>query len=231
MTEPAETTPPRWLLVSALASLALVIALGVRYADVLVPLFHEPERLRVWVDSFGPVAPLVLIALGALQVIVAPIPGQVIGVVAGYLFGAWLGALYATVGLVLGTIAAMALARALGRPFVLRFVDEARLSRWDALTKRWGPAVFFVAFLLPGLPDDLLCFVIGLTGLRLGPMVVYAAVGRLPGMIAAAYLGAHAEGVPGWAWGVGALVVGLLAIALFARGEALAEAIAKRLGH
>ena len=47
------------------------------------------QTLREW----GILAPVIFIALQALQVIIAPIPGEVTGILGGFLFGEWLGLL------------------------------------------------------------------------------------------------------------------------------------------
>src|SRR5690606_444601 len=100
VSERAETSPPRWLLVSVLSGIVVLVAVVIRYGDVLIPLFGEPERLRAWVDSFGAVGPVVLVVVCAAQVIIAPIPGQVAGFVAGYLYGVILGTAYSMAGLI-----------------------------------------------------------------------------------------------------------------------------------
>ncbi|MBC7173426.1 MAG: TVP38/TMEM64 family protein [Polyangiaceae bacterium] len=231
--EPARAVP-RWLV--AIAGIALVAgsALFVVYHEPIVGFFGDAKRVREWVDGFGPAAPIVIIFLTALQVIVAPIPGQVAGMAAGYLFGTGLGTLYTMLGLVIGSGAAMLLARRLGRPWVQRFVDPERLEHWDHVAQRWGPAVFFLAFFVPGLPDDLLCFVIGLSGLRLGQMLVLATIGRFPGMVGAAFLGANAGELPSWTWGVaigGGLVVTAVLFFFGERVEKLSLALGNRLGR
>src|SRR3989304_95117 len=70
----------------------------------------------------GPWGPLVFIGLQALQVVVAPIPGEATGVIGGYLFGTLPGLIYSTIGLTLGSCLGFGLGRWLGLPFVRRFV-------------------------------------------------------------------------------------------------------------
>ena len=49
----------------------------------------------------------------------------------------------------------------------------------------------FAVFVVPGLPDDVVCFVAGLTDLPLWQLVVIAAVGRLPTVFLMALVGAN----------------------------------------
>jgi len=184
--------------------LALAIAAGVGLlwlrCEPLRVFFGDQERVREWVASFGPCAPLVSIALNTAQVLLAPIPGQFVGVMNGYLYGVWLGTLYSMTGLLIGTALAMALGRWFGRPLIERLVNPEQLARWDRITHRQGPLFFFLIFLVPSLPDDLVCFLVGLSPLALPRMIVLATIGRLPGVFVSCWVGACATELPWWAW-------------------------------
>jgi uncharacterized membrane protein YdjX (TVP38/TMEM64 family) len=53
----------------------------------LTRLYVDKRFLKQTLREWGVLAPLVFIGLQALQVIVAPIPGQLTGILGGYLFG------------------------------------------------------------------------------------------------------------------------------------------------
>lgn len=149
----------------------------------------DGPALRAFVTQYGVWAPLVLVGLQALQVVAAPVPGQVLAVAAGYLFGVWWGTLYNMVGVTLGSTAAFWLSRRFGRPYVERLVTADALARFDALSTEHARSVLFLAFLVPGLPDDILCFAGGLTRIPLWQLVALAVVGRLPGFLLANVVG------------------------------------------
>ena len=200
----------RWIL-----GIAALVALGAatwRWGGAIWSLFRDRAALQAWVASFGAWAPLVGIALNAVQVIVAPIPGQVIGLANGYLFGVWLGTFYSLLGVMLGTGIVLVLTRRWGRPLVVKLVSNTQLEKLDRLVARRGALFFFLIFLLPFLPDDLTCFAIGLTDLPLGQMLVLIAIGRLPGLIIASWVGANATSLSITTWVV--LIVGASALAL-----------------
>ncbi|MFC6732041.1 MULTISPECIES: TVP38/TMEM64 family protein [unclassified Haladaptatus] len=157
----------------------------------MLPLFVNPEFARETIAAYGPLAPLAFIAVQVLQVVFAPIPGQAMGVVSGYLFGAYLGTFYSVVGAGLGSFIAAAAARRFGRPYVERVVHPDTLSRFDGVTDRRGEIGLFLAFLVPGLPDDAICFVAGLTRLSLSRIVVIAVVGRAPSLLLTNLVGAE----------------------------------------
>jgi uncharacterized membrane protein YdjX (TVP38/TMEM64 family) len=182
---------------------ALVVAIGAAawyWREPLGALFGDQERIREWVEGFGPWGPLVTIALNVAQVLLAPVPGQFVGLVNGYLYGVWLGTLYSMAGLALGTALAMALGRWFGRPLVEHVVRPESLARWDRIASHQGPLFFFLVFLFPFVPDDIACFVIGLSTLAIPPMVVLVLLGRLPGVFVSCWVGAYATEMPWWAW-------------------------------
>jgi uncharacterized membrane protein YdjX (TVP38/TMEM64 family) len=175
-------------------------------------LLRDRVGLQTWLASFGAWAPLVAIALSAAQVIAAPIPGQVIGLADGYLFGAWLGTFYSFIGVMVGTGIVLALTRRWGRPLAARLVPPTQLEKLDRLVARRGELFFFLIFLLPFLPDDLTCIAIGLTNLPLARMMVLIAIGRLPGLIAASWLGAYAADITLTGWII--LIIGAAGLGL-----------------
>lgn len=158
----------------------------------LIAFFGDPERVAAWIDDAGPWAPLVFIGIQIAQVFAAPIPGQVTGFVGGFLFGGTLGSLYAIIGGTLGCALVFALSRRLGRPFVERFVRPAILERFDYIIGHNGVAVLLIIFLVPIFPDDLICYIAGLTRIPLRRLVLVALVGRTPAYVLFSLTGAGA---------------------------------------
>ncbi|NTU41700.1 MAG: TVP38/TMEM64 family protein, partial [Nitrospirales bacterium] len=101
----------------------------------------------------------------------------------GFLYGPVLGIVLSTIGLTIGSYIAFALARTLGRPFVERFVDNAVMSRFDYLLHHKGAVLVFLLFLIPGLPKDYLCFILGLGHLSTMEFLVIGGSGRLFGTV------------------------------------------------
>ncbi|MCS7286721.1 MAG: TVP38/TMEM64 family protein [Anaerolineae bacterium] len=172
--------------------------------------FSEEKARAILLTSRG-WGPFVLILLQALQVFLAPIPGQFLGVAGGYIFGPWFGTVYSMIGTILGSILAITLARKFGRPLVERFVAKETLARVDELTVKAGIWFFFIAFLLPFFPDDALCFLAGLSSIPIPWLLAAIIIGRLPGVAASAFLGAGISRLPPEFIAV-ALILGLLLI-------------------
>lgn len=163
---------------------AAVVAVAFLVLFLLVrrylPFLTDGAELRAFVRQFGSLGPLV-VGLQAMQVVVAPIPGQILAVVAGYLFGAWWGTVYNMIGITIGSAVAFWLSRRFGRAYVEATIHDDALSKFDSLDDDHVRVLLFVSFLVPGLPDDFLCFAGGLTRVPLWQLVAIAVVGRTPG--------------------------------------------------
>ena len=167
-----------WLLLIGFVLVVGAVLFG-RYA----PWLTDAEAIRVGIESYGPLAPAVFILLQAAQVIVAPIPGQVLGFVSGYLFGTVYGTVYSLIGAAIGSYIVFRLSRRYGRTYVERAVDPLLIEKFDTFAGRRGLTALFVVFLVPGIPDDAICFVAGLTELRIRDMVIVSVLGRVPGYL------------------------------------------------
>lgn len=181
--------PPRVFTSARGRTRAFLVAAAVTGAFVLggslvrrfVPELLDPRLLRAVIAGYGELGPVVFIGLQALQVVVAPIPGQVLGVVSGYLFGPVTGTVVSLVGATVGSTVAFVVARRFGRPFVEDVIDEGTLDRFDEFVRRHGVVALFVVFLLPGLPDDAICFVAGVSRIPIRRLVGVSVLGRAPG--------------------------------------------------
>jgi uncharacterized membrane protein YdjX (TVP38/TMEM64 family) len=143
--------------------------------------YSSKKRLRKFLVSFGPYSAAVFTLLQALQVVIAPIPGELTGVVGGYLYGNAFGFLLSTLGLTLGSWVAFELAEGLGRPFVERWVKKEIIEKFNFVTTNIGLTTCFLLFLLPGFPKDYLCYVLGLSRMELSTFLIISTLGRMPG--------------------------------------------------
>jgi uncharacterized membrane protein YdjX (TVP38/TMEM64 family) len=149
-------------------------------------LFHfflDRERLIAWIHSLGAWGFAGFILLQVIQVVAAPIPGEVTGVLGGYLYGPVVGVALSTVGLTVGSYLAFSLSRFFGRPLTDRFVDVKTMDRFDYLLHHKGAFLVFLLFLIPGFPKDYLCYILGLGHLTTLEFLAIATTGRLLGTI------------------------------------------------
>lgn len=162
-----------------LAAMAWFIWYGVRHR-----LFVSQEALQTFLERFGLWAPALFIVIQMVQVVVPILPGA-IGCLGGVLiFGPVWGFVYNYVGIFLGSILAFLLSRKYGRTFVRQIVGEKNYHQyigWLEKGKAFDKA-FAVAIFLPVAPDDLLCYIAGLTHMSLKKFAVILLLGK-PGSI------------------------------------------------
>src|SRR5256885_6110016 len=146
----------------------------------LVRLYVDKRFLKHTLREWGVLAPVIFMGLQALQVIIAPIPGELTGILGGYLFGQWVGLLYSTIGLTLGSVAAFAVGRWLGARYVRKLVSADIWHKMGFIVEAEGAILCFIIFLVPGLPKDMACYLFGLSPLPLWIFAVVSTLGRIP---------------------------------------------------
>lgn len=157
----------------------------------LVRLYADKRFLKHTLRRWGILAPVIFIALQVLQVIIAPIPGEVTGILGGYLFGQWIGLLYSTIGLTLGSVAAFGVGRWLGARYVQQLVSPEIWQKLGFIVEAEGALLGFVIFLIPGLPKDMACYLFGLSPMPFWVFAVVSTLGRIPGTWVLSAQGAH----------------------------------------
>ena len=131
-----------------------------------------------------------LFVLAFVAAIVLMFPGWVFMVAAGYLFGALTGGLLAFAANLAGSVLAFYLARTYAREWIEGRIDRSpRFSGFDAAVSRNGLySVMFARLAL--LPNNLINYACGVTGMRLRDFVIGTAVGLSPILVANVLIGA-----------------------------------------
>jgi uncharacterized membrane protein YdjX (TVP38/TMEM64 family) len=125
--------------------------------------FKDKHKLLNFIKSYHPYDELIFILLQIVQVVAAPIPGELTGLIGGYLFGPFLGTVYSTIGLTLGSWIAFMLARFFGEPLLEIVVKKEVFEKFDHFMEHQGIVVSLILFLVPGFPKDYLCYIIGVS--------------------------------------------------------------------
>jgi len=190
------TDRARWAIVTAvlLSLLAIVIWLVAADAAIIrfvVRLYQDKKFLKETVRAWGVMAPLVFIAIQALQVIISPIPGEITGPVGGALFGTWLGLVYSTIGLTVGTLFCFWVGRKWGEPLVRPWLSEHHWNQMNFILEAEGAIICFILYLVPGFPKDIISYLFGISPLPFWVFAIVSTVGRLPGTWISSYFGAH----------------------------------------
>ncbi|MCG8478834.1 MAG: VTT domain-containing protein [Spirochaetales bacterium] len=171
--------------------LAAVIVVAVVYRDEIAAVVAQ---LRTE-GAERTISPLLVVALQILQVVVFIIPGEVVQIGAGFLFGVAGGAALSLAGIAVGSLINYTVGRLLGRRFVTAITSERARQRIDSVMERRGTRIgFFLLFVIPGIPKDILGYVAGAAGktMNVGTFLLFSMVGRVPGIVGSAMIGASA---------------------------------------
>ncbi|AWW27250.1 TVP38/TMEM64 family protein [Acetobacterium carbinolicum] len=153
-------------------------------------IFSTLDTLQSFLLQFGIWTPLAFFLLQLLQIIIAPIPGGTIGLVGGALFGTIGGFLISAAGTITGSIIVFVLAKRFGRPFVVRFVSPELIEKYDHIKESKLNTVLFLIFLFPLFPDDMLCFIAGLSTMPLKTFILIVLLARTPSVFINTMIGA-----------------------------------------
>ena len=207
-----------------LTLILMTAALAVLYVMQITGLWDKidsVEDLRNYVSGFGGYAVFIFIAIQFLQVVVLPIPGFITVSVGVLLFGAFRGSVYSVIGIVSASIVAFFIGRVFGYKVAGWLVGKENLDKGLELVKGKDKVILTFMFLFPFFPDDVLCFVAGLSSMSVPYYIVMITITRIINIVVSAY-SVNGSIIPynTW-WGI------LLWIAVFIFVAALCYAIYK----
>ena len=134
----------------------------VHFGGPLTSLFNNRDKLIEIVRRAGIWGPIIYTVLQFMQTVVAPIPGGATGPIGGFLFG-WMGVIWTLVGTTLAAALIFAISKRYGRNLALKVLGEEQFKKFDMIPEDRAEMVIFALFLIPGLPDDAICYLAGVT--------------------------------------------------------------------
>ena len=141
--------------------------------------FRDEKLFQEYLQKAGIWMPLLYILLQFLQVIVLPIP-SIVSTIAGIaLFGAVKTLIYSFLGIILGSFLAFLIGRKLGNKAVSWMVGKEKLDKWQKKLKGKDNLFLSLMFLLPLFPDDILCFLAGLSTMSWGYFTIIILISRI----------------------------------------------------
>lgn len=142
-------------------------------------IFKDKEILVNYIKQFGIFAPLFFIVLQAIQVVFPVIPGGASCLAGVLAFGSVFGFIYNYLGLVIGSIIAFLISRKYGIKLVKKLFSEEIVNKYLSYVRtNKFDKIFFLGIFLPGFPDDLLCYVAGLSKMPLKKFIIIILLGK-----------------------------------------------------
>ena len=122
-----------------------------------------------------------------LQVVLLPVPGSVAVAVGTAMFGPLRCSIYSFIGIVLGSIVAYAIGKIVGYKAVCWIVGKENLDKWQQKLKGKDYLILSLMFLLPLFPDDILCFIAGMSSMTWGYFLVMITITRAISIFSSAF--------------------------------------------
>lgn len=152
--------------------------------EEIFSLWQDREKIRIFVNKHPLLGSFLFIFLQALQVVVAPIPGEATGFIAGFIFGTFKGFFLSLIGIILGSTIAFFLARFLKKKLLIKYEAHPFYLKLKKVFKKYGPTGVFFLYLFPGFPKDLLNYLLGILPIPFKSFIFLCALGRIPGTLA-----------------------------------------------
>lgn len=148
---------------------------------------NSVEALRQYIQQAGKLAALIFILFSFLQVVLLPVPGSIAVAAGTAMFGPFKCSVYSFIGIVLGSVTAFAVGRLVGYKAVCWIVGQDSLDKWQEKLKGKDYLILSLMFLLPLFPDDILCFIAGLSSMTWPYFIVMITVTRAISVFTTAY--------------------------------------------
>ena len=144
----------------------IMLVLFVLYG-IHLGIFKDKMILVNYMKKFGLFGPIFFIFLQIFQVVFPVIPGGA-SCLAGVLsFGAILGFIYNYVGLVIGSVCAFYLSRKYGIKLIYKLFCKETIEKYlKYIQTNKFEKIFFWGIFFPGFPDDLLCYIAGISNMK-----------------------------------------------------------------
>ncbi len=151
---------------------------------------HDSDRFANWLLSHRTWAVLLFILAQTFQVVVFVIPGEVVQIAGGYVFGTLMASIYSYIGVLLAASICFYISQFSGKGFVAFLVGRKRFSRFESmLSNKRSLSIFFLFFLIPGFPKDVLYYLGGLSRIPFLLFITASSIARLPGIVGSSIMG------------------------------------------
>lgn len=172
----------------AAAAMLLIIAGSVL---VIIPVLDlvgtDPSGVQDYIEDRGIFGTILFCVLTALQIIAAFMPGGPFQMLAGLMYGVLPGSLIYDTSAACGSMAVYFLSRRFGRKISSYFLSEQEMNGLEKNLKKYPASViYFIIYLIPGFPKDLLAYTSGMSGIPWWKWFFICFIGRFPTILLSA---------------------------------------------
>lgn len=183
-----------------ICSICLIVIVVLQITNIIGK-FSSVISLKEYILSTKEKGVITYILIQLLQVVFLPIPASVICIVGSLIYGPLLGGIYCCIGVLLGSYISFFTGRIFGYKIVSWIVGKDNVDKYSKIIRTKGMFFLGLAFLLPMFPDDILCFIAGVTKIKIKHFFWVTLITRPIGVICMAYFGSGAI-IPFSGWGI-----------------------------
>ena len=147
------------------------------------------------------------------QIFLFILPGEPIEILAGMCYGWFWGTIFIMLSSAVISSLIFILVRKIGKQFVYDFSDEEKIKKLENNELFKNPKkielIFFILFLVPGTPKDLLTYLAGLLPIKFRRFVVISTIARIPSIVTSTIAGAN---IAVGDWKKGIILYGIIVV-------------------
>lgn len=177
----------KFCVLNVISITVLVVVIYILKASGFLDKIDSVEDLRVYIESYGGYAAFIFITIQFLQVVVLPVPGFITVGAGVLLFGALKGAIFSCLGIIAGSLVAFFIGKIFGYKAAKWLIGKENLDKWIKRLKGKDKIILTFMFLFPFFPDDILCFVAGISTISVPFFIIMIIVTRTISVFASSY--------------------------------------------
>lgn len=195
-------------------SCVCLIGYTILYKTNLLSIFSNVHTLKEYILSTKEKGVIIYILIQLFQVVFLPIPASVICIVGSLIYGAFLGGIYCCIGVLVGSYISFLTGKVFGYKLVSWIVGKENVDKYSQIIRKRGGFFLGLAFLLPMFPDDILCFIAGITKISVKKFFWITLITRPIGVMCMAYFGSG-QIIPFNNWGLYVWIAILVLVVIF----------------
>lgn len=162
-----------------IAVLITILLITIIIYGIKLGIFQDKNLFINYIKTFGVLAPICFILLQIIQVIIPIIPGGISSLTGVLAFGPILGFIYNYIGLIIGSTIAYYLAKKYGLKIIKKLFKEKTINKYQKYIKEnYFYRIFVIGIFFPILPDDLLCYIAGLSQITFKRFIAIILLGK-----------------------------------------------------
>lgn len=157
------------IIINILAILSTILFIAFIIYGIKERIFTSPDKLQIFLKKIGIFGPIIFIFLQIVQVVIPIIPGGISTAVGVLVFGPVLGFIYNYSSIVVGSIIVFLISKKYGMCVIKKLFKKEKIDKYIGWLDKGTTfeKLFAFAIFMPMAPDDFLCYLAGITKMKL----------------------------------------------------------------